>query len=574
MTILAYLAVAASLLIPFLIGRVLGVDFLGADSSIFIGLSLQAFLGAFISLYVAGYEKERKPLVLLGYSLFFLSTGLCYLVGKSLWLILFWELSTITAFLLYLGGKWTDSSVRSFVALVSAGGVGAFCFTFWIFASDPAIGLFFLIIGLLIKSAFFGVHFWLPEAHAGAPAHASAAYSGLLVNLPLVLFSKFALPLLSGTFYATVLIPIAGIGVLWAGMTALFSKEIKKSIAYSTVENMNLLWLSLLLAGYWQSSEVEGLRLLSKAFTVLFLISLVHHSISKTFQFLYFGYLSKLSGSSAVDESTGVGRSSGIPTFLASLGTLSFLAIPGTTGFLSEATFIKLLSAVVAVPGTSPLLVLPLLILVCTGLALGAASHLRLFLGLTLSRPRKIFEDHGRNLPVSISLGFVGAFIFLAPAIFFVFVNHYAPVKVDWLETEWFHGLGILNLVGFVLLLSVGVLGLRHRIRQRKLWDCGGQFGGAEVAIGPSAISDPLLSPLGRYFVDKNGTSLFDQSFTRILIKSISAAKAKIVGADDESISINLTYSSLTVLAILTVIIAIRLAEGGIWKQILSQWMH
>ncbi|TGJ98683.1 formate hydrogenase, partial [Leptospira semungkisensis] len=268
----------ASLILPFLIGRVLGLDFMGSDSPLLIGLSLQAGLGAFIALYVNGYEKERKALVLLGYSFFFLSTGLCYLVGKSLWLILFWELSTISAFLLYVGGKWNDASIRSFVALVAAGGIGAFCFTFWIYASNPHAGLFFLILGLLIKSAFFGVHYWLPEAHAGAPAHASAAYSGLLVNLPLVLFSKFAVPLLPGTHYAYILIPLAGIGVLWAGITALFSKEVKKSIAYSTVENMNFLWLCLLLSALWQNSEQESLRSLSKAFGVLFLISLVHHS--------------------------------------------------------------------------------------------------------------------------------------------------------------------------------------------------------------------------------------------------------------------------------------------------------
>ncbi|TGK08639.1 formate hydrogenase, partial [Leptospira semungkisensis] len=143
--------------------------------------------------------------------------------------------------------------------------------------------------------------------------------------------------------------------------------------------------------------EQESLRSLSKAFGVLFLISLVHHSISKTFQFLFFGYLTKLSGSSSSDENTGVGRISGVPTFLAALGTMSFLAIPGTTGFLSEATFIKLFSAVLEVTDTSAALILPLLILVCTGLAVGAAAHLKLFLGLVLSRPRANFEDHGSN---------------------------------------------------------------------------------------------------------------------------------------------------------------------------------
>ncbi|EPG66716.1 proton-conducting transporter membrane subunit [Leptospira wolffii] len=572
MTVLAYLSVITSLLAPFLIGNVLGFEFLGKDSSIGIGLVLQAVLGSFISAYVYGYEKERKPLIILGYAIFFLSTGLCYLVGKSVWLILFWELSTISSFLLYTGGKWNEGSIRSFVALVAAGGIGAFFFTFWIYSSDPASGLFFLVAGLLVKSAFFGVHYWLPEAHAGAPAHASAAYSGLLVNLPLVLFTKFAAPLLPGTPYATILIPIAGIGVFWAGITALFSKEIKKSIAYSTVENMNFLWLCLFLSSYWQNSESEELKLLSKAFGALFLISLVHHSISKTFQFLFFGYLTKLSGSSNVDESTGVGRISHIPTFLAAVGTMSFLAIPGTTGFLSEATFIKLLSVVLTVPGTSAILVLPLLILVCTGLAIGAASHLRLFLGLVLSRPRKEFEDHGLNRVIQVSLILTGSLVLLAPVAVLFFANYYAW-RVDWLDASWFQGIGIVNVIGLVILTTVGVLGLRHKIKERKLWDCGGLFGGSEVAIGSSALSDPLAAPLGKYFVTSEGYSKLDKGFIRILLKVISSLKAKIRGADDESISVDLTYSSFTVLAILIVIIVVRLAEGDIWAQLLS-WVY
>ncbi|EIE01780.1 proton-conducting transporter membrane subunit [Leptospira licerasiae] len=569
MTVLAYLSVITSLLAPFLIGNVLGVDFFGKDSSIGLGLSLQAILGSFIAVYVYGYEKERKALVIFGYAIFFLSTGICYLVGKSLWLILFWELSTISAFLLYIGGKWNDASIRSFVALVAAGGIGAFCFTFWIFSNDPRSGLFFLILGLLIKSAFFGVHFWLPEAHAGAPAHASAAYSGLLVNLPLVLFSKFALPLLPGTYYAAVLIPLAGIGVLWAGITALFSREVKKSIAYSTVENMNFLWLSLLLSAYWQASEQESLRMLSKAFAVLFLISLVHHSISKTFQFLFFGYLTKLSGRSGADENTGIGRISGIPTFLAAIGTMSFLAIPGTTGFLSESTFIKLLSAVLEVADTSAALVLPLLILVCTGLAVGAAAHLKLFLGLVLSRPRTNFEDHGKNTTISVSLFLTGALVLISPLIILSLTNYYA-VRVEWLDFSWFRGIGILNVIGLVILLSVGLLGLRHKIKERKLWDCGGLFGGSEVAITSSALSDPLAAPLGRYFADKAGNSRLDKGFIKILLRILSSLKAKIRGADDESISVDLTYSSFTVLSILIVIIIVRLAEGDIWSQLLS----
>ncbi|OCC27654.1 Formate hydrogenase [Leptospira interrogans serovar Canicola] len=239
MIVLSYLIVLMSLVAPFLAAKVLGKNFLEQDSVLFIALTLQAVLGFISSIYVYGYEHRKRTTVLLGYSVFFLSTGLCYLVGKTLWLILFWELSTVNAFLLYQGGKWTPNSIKSFIALVVAGGVGAFCFTYWIYSPKSEFGNMFLVAGLLVKAAFFGFHFWLPEAHSGSPAHASAAYSGILVNLPLILFHQLVAPWFGNTIYIKILIPLAGFGVLWAGLSSLFSRDAKKAIAYSTVENMN-----------------------------------------------------------------------------------------------------------------------------------------------------------------------------------------------------------------------------------------------------------------------------------------------------------------------------------------------
>lgn len=159
MIVLSYLIVLMSLVAPFLAAKVLGKNFLEQDSVLFIALTLQAVLGFISSIYVYGYEHRKRTTVLLGYSVFFLSTGLCYLVGKTLWLILFWELSTVNAFLLYQGGKWTPNSIKSFIALVVAGGVGAFCFTYWIYSPKSEFGNMFLVAGLLVKAVFFWFSF-------------------------------------------------------------------------------------------------------------------------------------------------------------------------------------------------------------------------------------------------------------------------------------------------------------------------------------------------------------------------------------------------------------------------------
>lgn len=569
MIILSYLIVVMSLAVPFLAAEVLGKDFFGQDTAIFIGLTLQTVLGMIISVYVHGYEHRKRTTILLGYAIFFLSTGLCYLVGKTLWLILFWELSTVSAFLLYQGGKWTPNSIKSFIALVVAGGVGAFCFTYWIYSPEGQFGNIFLVAGLLVKAAFFGFHFWLPEAHSGSPAHASAAYSGILVNLPLILFHQLVAPWLGNTVYIKILIPLAGFGVLWAGLSSLFSKDAKKAIAYSTVENMNFLFLCILLSALWKDSEVENLKVLSRSFSFLFILSLIHHSISKTFQFLSIGYLTKISGFSNVDQNTGVGRVSGLPSSLLSLGTISFLAIPGTTGFLSEATFVKLVAGVLEIPGQSAILVLPLLILVSSGLVLGAAGHLRIFLGMVLSRPRTGWSENKPFRSVFYSIFLSGALILVVSFGISAYALYYSPTT-EWLDEQWYRSLAIVNFVGLGMIVFVGIIGFRTKIAKRKLWDCGGNYGGADVAVPSDGISDPLFPSLGRYFTNEEGNSRLDEGILQGIIKFLNTFKTRVNEADEESISINLAFSSVTVVVLLFVIIGLKLTEGDLWKLFLN----
>ncbi|EMY77508.1 NADH-ubiquinone/plastoquinone complex I subunit [Leptospira weilii serovar Ranarum str. ICFT] len=569
MVILSYLLVLMSLIAPFLIGKVLGKNFFEQDSAILIGLSLQAIVGLIISVFVGGYERLKKKTVLLGYAVFFLSTGLCFFAGKTIWLILFWELSTVSGFLLYQGESWTSSSAKSFIALLLASGVGILCFTYWIYSPDDDLGKFFLVLGLLVKAEFFGLHFWLPEVHAGAPPHASAAYSGVLVNLPLILFHQLVVPWIGNSVIIKILIPLAGFGVLWAGLSSVFAKDVRKAIAYSTVENTNFLMLCLLLSALWKDSNIEGLKVLSVSFSFLFFISLIHHSISKTFQFLSIGYLIKLSGSSNIDHNTGIGKNSGLSTALLSLGTISFLALPGTTGFLTEATFVKLVAGVLEIPGQSAILILPLLILVSSGLALGAVGHLRIFLGMVISRPRTNWAENVPPRLVRYSLISSGALILAISLGISAYTLYYSPTK-DWLDENWYRGLASVNLIGFLTILIIGVFGLRTKIERRKLWDCGGNYKGSDVAIPSNGISDPLIGSLGGYFTNENGSSKLDEAILNGIVKLLDTFKTQVNEADEETISINLAFSSATVVLLLFLIIGLKLAEGDLWKLFLD----
>ena len=233
------------------------------------------------------------------------------------------------AVLLYFGQGFHEKAVKSVLALFLASCTSMVFIASWVFLPEGKAGYAFLMIGLLIKSAFSLAHIWYPEAHIGTPSHASASYSGLMLNLPLLLFVRYVMGWWNEIPYSHLLIPLAGVGVFIGGLASFFSKDVKKSLAYSTIEKSNLMCLFLFVASFWIASDVEEYSSLGKSFLVLFYLMLLHHSFSKTFQFLAIGYLCKKAKTNVLDLCKGVGRVSGLSSLELGFGTLSFAAIPG-----------------------------------------------------------------------------------------------------------------------------------------------------------------------------------------------------------------------------------------------------
>ncbi|MDF1615424.1 complex I subunit 5 family protein [Desulfurivibrio dismutans] len=151
---------------------------------------------------------------------------------------------------------------------------------------DPLVRLALagMTLGLIIKSALFPLHFWLPPAHANAPAPASALLSALVVKASLYLLLKLWLPLWQHAdlelFAAFQL--LGGLGaaaVFWGSLQALRSQALKELIAYSTVAQMGYLFLAFpLLLGPNPQAALYGL-----------LFILAGHALAKTALFLAAG---------------------------------------------------------------------------------------------------------------------------------------------------------------------------------------------------------------------------------------------------------------------------------------------
>jgi formate hydrogenlyase subunit 3/multisubunit Na+/H+ antiporter MnhD subunit len=558
--------VGISLFLPIPFGFYLEKNFLGVDFPLLFGLTLQAFLGNIVLFYVRGYEHKNLNKIFFGYFIFFFGLSGSYLAGKNFLLLFFWEISTVGAIFIYLGGPFTVKGIRSIVALFLASSISMVLLCVWIFLPDnDTTGFYFLLIALLLKSAFSGLHLWLPEAHSGPPAHGSATYSGLMINLPFILFLRFSPPSLATFSPVEFLIFFSGLGIFLGGITSFFHSDLKKTLAYSTVENSNFLWLSLLLAKYWMTNENPVLSQLGFAFLILFYITLTHHSISKIYQFLSFGYLAKLGGSTSTDECKGIGRISGLPFLASSMGSMSFAMIPGTIGFLSESTFLYLTTVVIDLPLSASTLILPALVFICTGLVVGSAAHLKLYLTLMLSVPRNIPEVQVKPSPyLSKALSTIGLFILAIPILIWLpfLLNDFIRMNVSENFISWIYQISGISILVIVFGIIVFTTKFSHKIKTRELWDCGSQFRGHEVSIPGSVISDPMYETMGKYLQLGSGESRIDSSILNFITKVLNLGRFWSKFFESGDLSTYLFLSAVGLLFSLGILIAYQSLIG------------
>ncbi len=206
--------------------------------------------------------------------------------------------------------------------------------------SPPALmlALALMSVGLMAKAALFPFYLWLPPAHAGAPAAASAMLSAVVIKAPLFLLLRLWLDLAPQTlaFAAGPLIAACGAGaILLCGLFALGQKRLKLMIAYSTAAQIGYLCLVVPLAA---GAADGGLALTAGA------IHLVSHAFSKAAMFMAAGLIYEALGHDRMDGLRGVGRALPVSLFAFALGGASLMGLPPSGGFTAK---VMLLTAAV-----------------------------------------------------------------------------------------------------------------------------------------------------------------------------------------------------------------------------------
>ncbi len=190
------------------------------------------------------------------------------------------------------------------------------------------------LVGFGLKAGLMPLHFWLPGAHAAAPSHVSAILSGVLLKTGI-----YGLLRVSGFFAAppaswgvSLLVVGAISGVLGVAF-ALAQHDLKRLLAYHSVENVGIIAMGLGLALLGRSRGDAGLVLLGLAGG---LFHVVNHALFKALLFLGAGAVVESTGTRDLDRLGGLSRTMPLTAALFTVGAAAISGLPPLNGFASE----------------------------------------------------------------------------------------------------------------------------------------------------------------------------------------------------------------------------------------------
>lgn len=332
------------------------IPLLGLDITIIVdGLAFMFGLlilgiGLLIILYARYYLSERDSMPrFYAYLMLFMTAMLgIVLSGNLLQLWLFWELTSISSFLL-ISFWWHKAEARRgarmALTVTGAGGlallaaflligqvVGSYDLQQVLASTEliqqhawyPVILVLFLL-GCFTKSAQFPFHFWLPNAMAAPTPVSAYLHSATMVKAGIFLLARFY-PALSGTELWFILVSVTGLATLLLGAyLALFKHDLKGLLAYSTISHLGL--ITLLFGMGTDLAAVAGL------------FHIINHATFKASLFMAAGIIDHETGSRDMRKLNGLWQFMPITATLAMVAAAAMAGVPLLNGFLSKEMF-------------------------------------------------------------------------------------------------------------------------------------------------------------------------------------------------------------------------------------------
>ena len=350
-------------------------------------------------------------------------------------------------------------------------------------------------LGFALKAGLVPLHVWLPNAHPAAPSHVSALMPGVMLKVAVYGFGRFIFDFLGPVdFWWGALVLVVGLlSAFFGALYAQMEKDIKRILAYSSVENMGIVFAAI----------GAGMLLLTtshKEYAVIgFTAAIVHsfnHSIMKSLMFMVAGAVNHAVDDKNIEKMGGLAKLMPWTAGCALTGSLALAALPLTNGFIGEWLMFHSFAFLAQADAGTGVRLLAALAFILSGLAsaLALGCFVRVFGVVFLGRPRARRAESAHEVSrFMLAAMLIPAFLIFVSGILaspiVTIAQHVAEANLPDLKMLneehlliWGKDSGMLNYDTFVLLIAAVVITIfawliiyrgRVFVKRDVIWNCG-----------------------------------------------------------------------------------------------------
>jgi hydrogenase-4 component B len=534
-------APAESLTLP------VGLPWLGAhfrlDALSAFFLAVVDLGAASASLFALGYgSHEPAPeRILPFYPAFLAGMTLVVLADDAFTFLISWEFMSLTSWALVMAHHRVPDNVRAgYVYLVMAsfgtltlllafgllaGPDGLYAFA-QMRATHPsamigALAMILALIGAGSKAGIVPLHAWLPLAHPAAPSHVSALMSGVMTKVAIYGFVRIAFELAGppAWWLSIVVLALAGITTFMGVLHALMQHDLKRLLAYHTVENIGIIFIGIGLA---LAFKAHGMLFAAALALTAALLHVFNHSLFKSLLFLGSGAVLVATGERDMEHLGGLIHRMPQTAFVFLVGCAAISALPPFNGFVSEWLTFQAILLSPQLPSWGLRLLVPAVgALLALSAALAAACFVKAYGVTFLGRPRtRAAATAAETDNFSLAAMFILAALCLIAGILpGLFIDALAPISTALLGermpvqigSQWLSIVPIAasrssydGLLVFVFIAMSGMLAAfavhrlaSDRLRRAPAWDCGYPDPSPATQYTATSFAEPIRRVFG-----------------------------------------------------------------------------
>ena len=514
-------------------------------------------LSCFVSIYSIGYVQgfsQKRPLTrfVVCYSLFITGMLLVVLADDAFFFLIAWELMAASSYFLvmYEDEKAENRRAAYLYLVIAHVGAIAILLSFGVMAGQAngfagfqgytfdsmraasyspgwASAAFFLsLFGFAAKAGVIPLHVWLPEAHPVAPSNVSALMSGVMLKTSIYGMIRISFDFLKvfPWWWGGIVLVLGLVSALLGVLYALMQHDLKRLLAYHSVENIGIILIGLGLSMIFTSSHLPVLAALA---LIAALYHTLNHAMFKGLLFMGAGAVLHATGERNTEEMGGLIHQMPWTSALFLVGCVSIAALPPFNGFVSEwLTFQAfLLSPALHRPILSLLIPLGAALLALTG-ALAAACFVKAF-GVTFlghwrgRQPLQKVHEVGWTMRIGMALAALSCFLLgILPTFVIGWMDSIAEQVVGsklattagaygwmWLtpiapERASYSGFNVLvSITAVVLVVWLLLHATKATIHRVPVWDCGFEKLNARMQYNATSFAMPIRRIFGFLFL-------------------------------------------------------------------------